>query len=201
MQTRLLTFGVWALVAASALFWALRLLATPTALPTQARLPAQRVALAGDLQRVLGVTAVAKADEPVAAPGADRFHLLGVVWPRGADVSPQGVALIAVGEQPARPWRTGATVDGETVLLAVSQRAVQLGPRGGPAAITLTLPDPNQAHGSGSAAVTSAMPGMRAPNMNLISPARLPQATPDMPPAQPGQIINPGATATREDEN
>jgi hypothetical protein len=45
------------------------------------------------------------------------------------------------------------------------------------------------------------MPGMRAPNMNLISPARLPQATPDMPPAQPGQIINPGATATREDEN
>lgn len=201
MQTRLLTFGVWALVAASALFWGLRLFVTPTALPTQARLPAQRVALASDLQRVLGASPVAKADEPAAAPGADRFHLLGVVWPRGAGVSPQGLALIAVGDQPAKPWRTGATVDGETVLLSVSQRAVQLGPRGGPATTTLTLPDPNQAHGSGPAAATSALPVVRPPNLNLISPARPPQMAPDMPPAQPGQLINPGATATREEDN
>ena len=41
MQTRLLSFAVWALVAASALFWGLRLFVTPTALPAQARLPAQ----------------------------------------------------------------------------------------------------------------------------------------------------------------
>lgn len=196
MQTRLLTFGVWAGVAASALFWGLRLFATPTALPTQARLPAQRLALAGDLQRVLGATPVAKPGEVVAAPGADRFHLWGVVWPRGADVSPQGVALIAVGNQPARPWRTGATVDGETVLLAVSQRAVQLGPRGGPATTTLTLPDPSHANSSGPAP----LPVNRAPNPNLISPARPLQAMPEVPPAQPGQVVNPGATATREDE-
>lgn len=195
MQTRLLTFGVWALVAASALFWGLRLFAAPTALPAQARLPAQRVALATDLQRVLGVTAVAKADEPVAAPGADRFRLLGVVWPRGADVSPQGVALISVGDQPARPWRTGATVDGETVLLAVSQRAVQLGPRGGPAAYTLNLPDPNPA------GTSAALPAVRPAVVGSISPGRLPQPAPEMAPAQPGQIINPGAVATREDEN
>ena len=128
MQTRLLSFAVWALVAASALFWGLRLFVTPTALPAQARLPAQRVAMGGDLQRVLGMTA--KADEPAASPGAERFHLLGVVWPRGAEVSPQGVALMAVGDQPARAWRTGSAVDGDTVLLSVSQRGVQLGPRG-----------------------------------------------------------------------
>lgn len=200
MQTRLLTFGVWALVAASALFWGLRLFVTPTALPAQARLPAQRVAMAGDLHRVLGMTA--KADEPAASPGADRFHLLGVVWPRGAEVSPQGVALIAVGDQPARAWRTGSAVEGDTVLLSVSQRGVQLGPRGGPATTTLTLPDPNRASAGTPIPLPANLPMARPPGMNsIISPVRPQQAVPEMPPVQPGPIINPGATATREDEN
>ena len=200
MQTRLLSFAVWALVAASALFWGLRLFVTPTALPAQARLPAQRVAMGGDLQRVLGMTA--KADEPAASPGAERFHLLGVVWPRGAEVSPQGVALIAVGDQPARAWRTGSAVDGETVLLSVSQRGVQLGPRGGPATTTLSLPDPDRAGTGGAAMLPGHVPVVRPLGMNgMINPMRPQQVAPEMPPMQPGQIINPGATATREDEN
>jgi len=46
------------------------------------------------------------------------------------------------------------------------------------------------------------LPVVRPPGMNgMISPARPQQAVPEMPPAQPGPLINPGATATREDEN
>ena len=109
---------------------------------------------------------------------------------------------MAVGDQPARAWRTGSAVDGDTVLLSVSQRGVQLGPRGGPATTTLTLPDPDRA-GAGGAGVLPGHGPVRRPHglHGMVNPLRPPQVVPEMPPMQPGQIVNPGATATREDEN
>lgn len=141
MQIRLLTFGVWALVAASATFWGLRLSVQGAPWPAQTQLPQRSPVLGGDLQRLLGVTA---SDEEPEAPddAAGRFQLLGVVAPRANEASPEGVALISVGGQAAKAWRTGAVVEGDTVLLAVTRRGAQLGPRGGPATIELTLPDP-----------------------------------------------------------
>jgi general secretion pathway protein C len=62
--------------------------------------------------------------------------------PRGAERSPQGVALISVGGQPAKAYRTGAEVTEELVLLAVGRRSASLGPRGGPAETELRLPEP-----------------------------------------------------------
>lgn len=150
MRTKLLSFGLWAVVSASLLFWGLRLAAPRPGLPAQAHLPMRHVAMGGDLGRLLGAAAPADAEED--APSSDeRYHLLGVVAPRGAGTSPQGVALISVGDQPAKAWRTGAVVDGDTVLLSVSKRSVQLGPRGGAPTIELSLPDPATANRSAPA--------------------------------------------------
>ena len=151
MRTRLLTFGVWALVSGSLLFWGMKLFISPAALPAQARLPARHVALGGDWPHLLGSSATAATDEDEAAPdeGDGHFQLLGVVAPQNAAGSRQGVALISVGGQPARAWRTGSVIEGETVLLSVSRRSVQLGPRGGPASTELSLPEPSAAAAAG----------------------------------------------------
>jgi general secretion pathway protein C len=143
MASRLLTLAVWALVLASAVFWGLKVFATRTGVPPQAQMPARSLAMGGELRKLLGTTDKAQDDdEEAVADSSGRFHLLGVVAPRGAGHSPQGVALIAVGDEPPKAWRTGSVIDGDTVLLAVNQRSVQLGPRGGPATTELTLPEP-----------------------------------------------------------
>jgi len=160
MASRLLTFAVWALVLGSAVFWGMKVFAPRTGVPAQAQLPARSLALGGELKRLLGATAVvADDDEDDLADESGRFQLLGVVAPRGAGASPQGVALIAVGDQPAKAWRTGSVIEGDTVLLAVNQRSVQLGPRGGPATTELTLPEP---------VATAGPAGARPPSLNAI---------------------------------
>lgn len=141
MASRLLTLAVWALVLASAVFWALKVFASGTGLPPGTQLPAPAFAKNGELRKLLGTSEkIVDGGDP--EPTSDRFHLIGVVAPRGADHSPQGVALIAVGDEPPKAWRTGTVVDGDTVLLAVGQRSVQLGPRGGPPTTELSLPEP-----------------------------------------------------------
>ena len=141
MASRLLTLAVWAVVLASAVFWGMRIFASRTAVPPQAQMPTRTLAMGGELRRLLGTSEKPKDEEEV-ADTSDRFKLLGVVAPRGAGHSPQGVALIAVGDEPPKAVHTGSPVDGDTVLLAVNQRSVQLGPRGGPATTELTLPEP-----------------------------------------------------------
>lgn len=173
MRTKLLTFGVWLLVTGSLLFWGLKLFVPRPGLPAQAQLPARHLALGSDLHKLLGVSTVAEADEEDAPDAAaDRFHLLGVVAPTGAAASQQGVALIAVGDQPARAWRTGAVVDGDLVLLSVTRRGAQLGPRGGPASTELSLPEPS-------------------PNAGGGLPTPLVQPRPGVPVPVPGQPLRP----------
>eukprot|EP01036_Dinobryon_divergens_P001641 gene1641-2148_t len=134
MASRLLTFVVWLVVLATAAFWGFKVFVQKPSLPAQASMPARGLAMGGELKRMLGASVVATA--PVEAeeePEASRFQLLGVVAPRGASLSAQGVALISVDGEPAKAWRTGATIVDDTVLLAVEKRTVRLGPRGGPA--------------------------------------------------------------------
>lgn len=193
MASRLLTLAVWALVLASAVFWALKVFSSRTVLPPNTQIPARSLAMGGELRRLLGTSEKAVEEEgPVDT--SDRFHLLGVVAPRGADHSPQGVALIAVGDQPPKAWRTGSVVDGDTVLLAVSQRSVQLGPRGGPATTELTLPEPTP---------IAAPPRQALNQMNRpvpMMPAGVPGQSPvqHQPQAQPVQR---NAPPQQEDED
>jgi len=187
MASRLLTFAVWALVAASALFWGLKLFVHASGLPASAQMAGRALPLVGALDKVLGTVVVAASDEESPADtGSGQYRLLGVVAPRGAAASTQGVALIAIGEQPAKAWRTGAVIEGDTVLLSVGKRSAQLGPRGGPVTTELTLPEPSVASNSNLPPI--AAPGYRPgvnpqgqvfqPNLqHQLAPAPLPTPT------------------------
>ena len=186
MASRLLTFAVWALVATSGLFWGLRVFVKAAGLPPLAQTPSSRVAMGGDLARLLGASEQpATAQEEEADPGDDRYQLLGVVAPKGLSKSADGVALIAVGGQPAKAYRTGMSLDDNTVLLAVSKRSAQLGPRGGPVAHELTLPEP-AAPATGVLSKLN-VPGSGPGGRPLIRPMAATLAAPQaMPPESSG---------------
>lgn len=131
------TLGLWALAAASVVFWGLRLAAPADAMvpPPVARAPAASIdptAVARMLGVVTAKTAVAAAPE-----AASRFALLGVV----ADTAQHGAALIAVDGKPARPYRVGTMLVDGFVLQSVGPRSAALGGSfDGPTALTLELP-------------------------------------------------------------
>jgi general secretion pathway protein C len=131
------TLGLWALAAASVVFWGLRLAAPADAMvpPPVARAPAASIDPAA-VARMFGVV-TAKTEVAAAPEAASRFSLLGVV----ADTAQHGAALIAVDGKPARPFRVGSMVVEGFVLQSVGPRSAALGGSAdGPAALTLQLP-------------------------------------------------------------
>lgn len=184
MVARWWTFGVWALVAGSAFFWGLRVFVQAPAAPRDTLVAQPGGDLRGDLTRLFGTPPPPPPVEaaPVAEPDP-RFTLVGVVSPRSAAAAREGVALIAIDGNPARAYRVGMVVDGNTVLQAVQARGAQLGPRGGPSLVALELPAlPPPATGSlpsiggqglgrplppGAVRQPLAAPGRSAPNPGL----------------------------------
>jgi general secretion pathway protein C len=176
MTARWLAFAVWAGAAASALFWGLRWFVHPVPAPGFTRVVATAASPQGDLSRLFGGDAPAVA---AAAPAAaSRFHLLGVVAPRGDASAREGLALIAVDGKPARSYRVGAPVDGDLVLQDVRPRGVSLGPRDGAANVKLEIPPP-------VAAATGTPPLQGAP-VPAPAPVVRPAfgAVPSAPPAE-----------------
>jgi general secretion pathway protein C len=197
MVSRLAAFVIWAAVAASLVFWAARLWASPTPVPPHATLVSTASASRGDLARLFGSTAVAT----VAAPGApvvetdSRFQLVGVVAPRAPGASAEGLAVITFDGKPARAYRVGTPVDGELVLLSVHARGAALGPVGEPAQVTLELPllPPPQTGtlsgldatgGFGMPAQEAAGPGAALPPLPLPPDG----APPPVPPPVAGRV-------------
>jgi general secretion pathway protein C len=183
MAMRLLSFAIWAAVAASAVFWLTRLLARSDAAPAHAvTVSAGTSVAAADLSRLLGSTRSAAADAASPEPAVDaRYRLIGVVAPRST--ASTGLALIAVDNKPPRPIGLGGVVDGSLVLLAVNHRRAELGPAGGAATVRLELPAVPEA----SRSVRSAA---------AVAPAAVtpPPPLPAMPlplPIQPGSASNP----------
>ncbi len=181
MLARLTAFVVWALVAATAVFWGLRMLVRPQPAPAYAVAVGESVAMRGDLSRLLGATAVASADKAAPAPElASRFKLLGVM--AGKQSSGSGFALIAVDAKPARAYPVGARVDGELVLQAVSLRTASIGPSQGSPAVTLEVPVlPAPATGTLPSAGDGMKFGAAAVPPPAASPAPAPMVAP--PPA------------------
>jgi general secretion pathway protein C len=132
------TFALWALVAGSAVFWALKLSggAGVAAAPPVVRSPAPIDPAA--IARLLGSGPAAAVGPPPVASLASRFALVGVVaGRRGHD----GAALIAVDGKPAKPFRVGAAVEEGLLLQSVQTRgAVLAATMDGPPAVTLELP-------------------------------------------------------------
>lgn len=135
--SRIVTFTIAGLAAASAAYWGLKAGApsTPVAVPALAWAPpvgpkALALALGGGL--------VPQA--PGVAPAVpSRYALLGVA----AGKAQGGAALISVDGQPARPVRVGATLEGGLVLQSVTGRRAVLSSGDGPG-LTLELPPLNE---------------------------------------------------------
>ncbi len=144
MWARFTAFIVWALVAASVVFWALRLLVRAPAAPPHSVAVIGAATAQGDLTRLLGAAPVAPAAAAALAPElASRFRLIGVMAPKGkpnAPVTGQGVALISVDGKPARAFGIGTRLDRDLVLQSVSLRAAAIGPAQGEASVKLELP-------------------------------------------------------------
>jgi general secretion pathway protein C len=141
MLARLCAFVLWALVAATAVFWGLRLLVRAPSAPAAAVAVADATSTRVDLTRLLGEAPVAVAAPAAQLEVSSRFRLLGIMAPKPSAIGPaHGVALIAVDGKLPKAFQVGAAVDGEMLLQSVSMRSASLGPaRGGPG-MTLELP-------------------------------------------------------------
>ncbi|HRB09391.1 MAG TPA: type II secretion system protein N [Ottowia sp.] len=197
LATGLPTLLLWALLAASALWWWLRAgqpVAPPQA-PVAGGAPAALTVDSAQVARALGATAAAPA-APAAAPElGGRLALKGVVTHGG-----QGAALIALDGKPARPLRVGALlegVDGGWRLRAVSPHAAVLAADG--RELRLEMPAPAARTAAAGAAPMSPPPGAPMsppPGAPELRPgtSRAPTAVPPMPtpPALPaGMAVSP----------
>lgn len=192
MVARLSAFVIWALVAATAVFWGLRLLVRAPAAPSYAVAVGDAAAVRADLSRVLGSAPVATAAQVAAPEVSSRFKLIGIMAPKGkqAEAAPagSGVALIAVDGKPPKAFVVGSQLDGDMVLQSVSMRTASIGPAQGAASVKLELPPlPAAATGTLSPLTSgSASPGMAAapPTLPQPVPTRPGLAPAPMPPAQ-----------------
>lgn len=174
MPARLSAFVIWALVAASATFWGLRLLVRTPAAPLHAVSVADAPAARGDLTRLLGAPPVV-ANAAVSAPELSaRFRLTGVMAPKPPGT--HGVALIAVDGKQPRAFRVGTRVDGELVLQSVSLRSAAIGPVQGSPAVVLELPP-----------LAAPATGTLAPAPGLAPPPAPSAAVPPLP----GSFVRP----------
>jgi len=201
-----MTLLIWAAVAASGVYWGLRLFARPTPVPAGATVASAPAPATGSLVRLLGEPPAAPlpGDNPALVVDS-RFRLIGVVAPRGA--AGGGLALISVDGKPPRAVAVGREVEPGLRLLTVSHRQAELGTTRGAPAMTLALPLLAEAQrgrpGDAAAppfAVPGALPGAlpqfnRPPSAmgqmppGLRPPGGQPQQTPQVPlpglPTQP----------------
>lgn len=204
MLARLSAFVIWALVAATLVFWGLRLVVQAPSAPAYAMAVGDAAAARGDLTALLGTAPVAVVATPSApAPEtSSRFRLLGIAAPRAGGSAParRGVALIAVDGKLPKAFAVGARIDPDLVLESVSLRSVSIASSKGAPAIKLELP-PLAAAATGSLPIGltggTRLPGMAAPigvpgpvpglvapppQMQAPGPMEAPQMIPQAPP-------------------
>jgi general secretion pathway protein C len=200
MSARIAAFVIWGMVAASAVFWGLRLMVRPQAAPTYAVAAGDGGSARADLTRLLGAAPVVpvNAPAPTLSPElASRFKLLGVM---ASKASGPGFALIAVDGKLPRAFKVGAALDGNLVLQSVSLRAASIGPAQGETAARLELPPlPAPATGTLPLPVADGMPvAAPPPAVRNMLPRPLAQPVPPAPQAPPptmGPQRVPGARA------
>ncbi|MFT3666604.1 type II secretion system protein N [Piscinibacter sp.] len=180
MFARIAAFVVWALVAASVVFWGLRLLVRPPGAPAHTVAVGDAGALRGDLTRLLGATPATPSDVPQAPELASRFKLLGVMANKQGS---GGYALIAVDAKPARAYAVGMPLDGNLVLQSVNLRSAAIGPAQGAAAVTLEVPPL-------AAAATGTLPPATEGLKFGADAAPPPPPQPAAPMALPGQALS-----------
>jgi general secretion pathway protein C len=128
---------LWLAAALSAGYWVLQAWGRTPVVPVAAA-PLDTGALdTAQVARALGAASAAPSEGLVESAANSRYTLLGVI----AGSARHGAALIAVDDQPPRPYRVGATVEGGLVLQSVGKNTVRLGPSSsGPATVELAVP-------------------------------------------------------------
>jgi general secretion pathway protein C len=190
MLARLSAFVIWALVAATAVFWGLRLMVRSPAAPAYAVPVGDAAAVRGDLTRLLGSAPVVTAAAAPVADANSRFRLLGIMAPKASPgvAAAYGVALIAIDGKMPKAFSVGSRVDGDLLLQSVSLRTVSIGPQQGAPTLTLELP-PLAAAATGKLPLGGTGGAYVAP---LPVPAPLPQFVPQpVPQVQPPPIPAP----------
>lgn len=143
MVSRILALLVWTAVAASVAYWGLRWFSRPMAVPPGTGSVSMSSTPRGDIGKLL-TTPMSAEEAEAANPTAQsalaaRLQLMGVLAPRAGQSGP-GVALLVVDGKPAQAFKIGHVVDGDQIVQSISQQGVQIGPRGGPASVDLSLP-------------------------------------------------------------
>ena len=138
MGARWTAWIVWAALAASLVFWGLRLSGRSAPVPAHAETVATGQAVQGDVLRLFAASPAASQPMAQAPDVAARFRVLGVV--AGLREHSPGWALIAVDGKAPRAVAVGATVEGALILQSVTQTRVEIGPRGAAALASLDLP-------------------------------------------------------------
>lgn len=170
---------MWAALAASLVFWGLRLSGRSAPVPAHAETVVMGQAVQGDVLRLFAATRAASQPMAAAPEAAARFKLLGVAAPSGR--SSAGWALLSVDGQPPRAVAVGAAVDAEWILQSVTQSRVEIGPKGAAAAVALELALlPPAATGTLASAGDAAAPGklVGVPSEAILPP---PGAVPPPP--------------------
>lgn len=206
MWSRIASFAVWALAAAIAVFWGLRVFVQAPPAPVAPVVALAQPTAQADWTRLFGADVVAPPTVAAEPPPDARFQLVGLVAPRGS--GSVGVALIGVDGKPPRAYKPGSTIDGALVLQAIQVREVTLGPAGGaplvrlqmsplPVAATGTLPggaNPGASPQGLGPGINGARPGVPAmPRSTAGAPAPFPFGTqgPGLPPAQMPAVPQP----------
>ena len=185
MSSRWTGFFIWALVAASAAFWGMKIFAATRPVPPGAQAP-QAVAANGPMERLFGAVVVPTAAAAPVHAESERFQLVGVIAPPGGG-SGDGYAVVAIDGQAARAWHVGSVLDGNTSLLSVSKRGAEFGPAGGPSTFSLQLPEPAAAE-TGTLPGPVSQPDQPQPQRTAQQPATTPQFAPQMPGQQPAAV-------------
>lgn len=134
---RAITVLVWALAAASVLYWGLRLSSSRGITLAPAQTVAATTVNPLAVARILGATAPTEAQAAAPISLSSRFALQGVV----AGSPGGGAALISVDGKPARPYRVGSSVEEGLILRSANARQATLAATpGGPALVTLEMP-------------------------------------------------------------
>jgi general secretion pathway protein C len=193
MLAKTSAFLIWAAVAASAVFWGLRLTGSAPEAPPHAQPAPVATVVRSDLGRLLGPDPAlpsAAAAAPQAGAEQSRFQLLGVIAAgRAGSAGREGWATLTVDGKPPRTFQVGSVVDGSSVLQKVGARSVEIGPRGGAPAATGRL------GGAGPAPAAWAKP---APGNAGAAPGVAPGAPPGTAPgASPSADVPPPSEALR----
>jgi general secretion pathway protein C len=203
MLARLSAFVIWALVAATAVFWGLRLFVPAAAAPSFTVAVGDSGVVRADLSRLLGAAPASAPAAAIAVQTSSRFRLLGIVAPKYAAASApasHGVALIAVDGKMPKAYAIGSRVDGDLVLQSVSLRTVSIGPTQGAAALTLELPLPTMAATGTLPVATGGGPVPPAVPTFVPQPmAPQPVAPRGVPQPVPAPTSRPGPTTTTQE--